>query len=557
MSQALRNLVLVLGDQLNVDASAFDGFDPKRDAVWMAEVMEESTHVWSSKPRTAMFLAAMRHFALALRRLGRPLHYRWLDDPDNQGSLAAELSAAITRLRPERLILTAPGDWRVLQALRTVAAEAGLALELRDDRHFFCTVREFAAHARGRSSLRLEYFYRELRQRHGVLMEPGSERPLGGQWNFDAENREAFGAAGPGWLPGRSEFTPDALTREVIALVERRMAAHPGRLDSFAWPVTREQALQALTEFLSERLPLFGRYQDAMWPDQPWLYHSHLAAALNLKLLNPREVVAAAEAEYHAGRAPLACVEGFIRQILGWREYVRGVYWTQMPGYLEQNSLQADEDLPAWYWNGETEMVCLSTALRQTLDHGYAHHIQRLMVTGLFALLYGVAPKQIHAWYLAVYVDAVEWVELPNTLGMSQFIDGGLLASKPYIASGKYIQRMSSGSYCRGCRYDPGERTGVRACPFTTLYWDFLLRHEAMLSANPRMVMQVRNAKRLSKAEAAAIQKQAQALRAQQAGPISTESWQAIIAGNAPDRVPSGNAANGLPDSLDEKDPDR
>lgn len=516
MTAALRHLVLVLGDQLNSDASAFDGFDPAQDAVWMAEVREESTHVWSSKPRTVMFLAAMRHFALALRRLGRPLHYRWLDDPDNQGSLAGELRAAIARLQPQRLILTAPGDWRVLQALRAVAAEAGLPLELRDDRHFFSTVREFAAHAKGRSSLRLEYFYRELRQKHGVLMEDDGRRPLGGQWNFDAENREAFGAAGPGFLPARSQFPPDALTREVIAMVQRQLPDHPGRLDSFAWPVTREQALQALGEFLSERLPLFGRFQDAMWPEEPWLYHSHLAAALNLKLLNPREVVAAAEAEFRAGRAPLACVEGFIRQILGWREYVRGVYWTQMPGYLEHNSLQAKQDLPAWYWTGETEMVCLSAALRQTLDHGYAHHIQRLMVTGLYALLYGVAPAQIHAWYLAVYVDAVEWVELPNTLGMSQFVDGGLLASKPYIASGKYIQRMSSGSYCRRCPYDPAERLGERACPFTTLYWDFLIRHETLLAANPRMVMQVRNASRLSEDERAAIQQQAAALRSAQ-----------------------------------------
>jgi len=510
----LRSLIVVLGDQLDLDAAAFDGFDAAADAVWMAEVAEESTHVWSSKPRSVMFLAAMRHFALALRAAGRPLHYTRLDASGNGGSLGAQLQADILRLKPARLVMTAPGDWRVLNAIKAVAEPLKMPLDIREDRHFFCSIREFAAHAKGRKSLRMEYFYREQRRRHRVLMQ--SDEPAGGQWNFDADNREPFAAAGPGIVPPRTTFEPDAVTREVIALVNNRFARHPGRLDGFAWPVTRSQALQSLQAFIEERLPLFGRYQDAMWPGDPWLYHAHLSAALNLKLLNPREVVAAAEAAHHDGHAPLASVEGFIRQILGWREYVRGIYWTQMPEYLERNALDARQDLPEWYWTGATDMACLRDALAQTLTHGYANHIQRLMVTGLYALMLGVAPKQVHGWYLAVYVDAVEWVELPNTLGMSQYADGGVMGSKPYIATGKYIQRMSP--HCKGCRYDPAQRSGESACPFTTLYWDFLMRHEAVLARNPRMALQVKNVARLTEVQKQAVNDRAAAIRRGQVG---------------------------------------
>jgi len=381
-------------------------------------------------------------------------------------------------------------------------------------------VREFAAHARGRKGLRMEFFYREMRRRHGVLMRDGE--PEGGQWNFDADNREAFGAegpagaAGPAGVPAPARFEPDDTTREALQEVRTRFASHPGRLDDFAWPVTRAQALQSLQRFIEQRLPLFGRYQDAMWPGEPWLYHAHLSAALNLKLLNPREVVAAAVAAYESGAAPLASVEGFVRQILGWREYVRGIYWTSMPAYGDLNELGADQELPAWYWTGDTDMACLRDALTQTLAHGYAHHIQRLMVTGLYALMLGVRPQAVHEWYLAVYVDAVEWVELPNTLGMSQYADGGLMASKPYVATGKYIERMSP--HCQGCRYDPAQRTGERACPYTTLYWDFLMRHEARLAANPRMALQVKNLARLDGAQREAVRARAGAIRRGEVG---------------------------------------
>ena len=518
----VRCLVIVLGDQLDRGASALDGFDAAQDGVWMAEVAEESTQVWSAKQRTVLFLSAMRHFAAALRAEGLPLDYRRLDDPANSGTLAGELAAAIALHQPAALRMTAPGDWRVLQALRGVAAAHGLALAVSDDRHFFTTVRDFSAHAEGRKQLRLEYFYREQRRRHGVLMDrTDPSQPEGGQWNFDADNRGAFGRAGPGAVPPPTRFAPDAITAEVMALVNSRFASHPGQADSFGWPVTRDQALQVLDDFISQRLPAFGQWQDAMWQGEPWLYHAHLSAAMNLKLLHPREVVARAEAAYRSGAVPLAAAEGFIRQVLGWREYVRGIYWTRMPGYAELNALQATEPLPAFYWTGNTPMACLRDAIGQTLEHGYAHHIQRLMVTGLYALLLGVRPQAVHAWYLAVYVDAVEWVELPNVLGMSQFADGGpaaglpegvgLMASKPYAATGKYIQRMSN--HCAGCRFDPAASTGDNACPFTTLYWDFLSRHSTRLARNPRMALQVKNEVRLSADQRAAIADRAQAIR--------------------------------------------
>jgi deoxyribodipyrimidine photolyase-related protein len=502
---AIRHLVVVLGDQLNRDASAFDGFDAARDRVWMCEASDESTHVPSSRQRIAVFLSAMRHFAQALRDEGLPMDY--IEQAD--GSLSRLLSATLQAHPVQCVVLTQPGDWRVLQSLRATVSAAGVEFELREDRHFLCSAAQFAAHAKGRKQLRMEYFYREMRQRHRVLMD--GDQPAGGNWNYDAENRAGFGPQGPGFVPTPTRWVADAITQSVIDTVNTRYAEHPGKLDSFGWPVTREQALQLLAEFIQERLPQFGLWQDAMWEGEPWLYHSHLSVALNLKLLDPREVICAAEAEYQAGRAPLAGVEGFIRQILGWREYVRGIYWRNMPHYGLSNALDAFEDLPAWYWTGDVPMRCLGDAITQTLQHGYAHHIQRLMVTGLYALLHGVQPQQVHVWYLSVYVDAVEWVELPNTLGMSQYADGGLMASKPYAATGQYIDRMSN--HCKGCRFQPRQRTGPDACPYTTLYWDFLMRHADRFSKHPRMGLQVKNLARIDEAEKAAIRSRAAAVR--------------------------------------------
>jgi deoxyribodipyrimidine photolyase-related protein len=357
----------------------------------------------------------------------------------------------------------------------------------------------------------MEHFYRHMRQSRGILMEPDG-RPAGGTWNFDKANRKPFGREGPGTVPPLPRFEPDAVTQGALADVAAQFPDNPGRLDDFAWPVTREQALGALEDFIAHRLAAFGPFQDAMWTGEPFLNHSVLSAVLNLKLLDPREVVEAAVSAHRDQTAPLPSVEGFVRQVIGWREYVRGLYWTEMPGYLEHNALGADRPLPAFYWTGDTDMACLRRVIEQTLQTGYAHHIQRLMVTGLFALLLGVRPQEVHAWYLAAYVDAVEWVEAPNTLGMSQYADGGLLASKPYAASGRYIQRMSN--YCTGCRYAPDQATGETACPFTTLYWDFLLRHETRFAKHPRAAMQWRNLKRLDRDDRRAIRRQAEALAA-------------------------------------------
>ena len=492
-------LGIVLGDQLNRDSVLFDHVD----AVWMAEVAEESTHVWSHKARIALFLTAMRHFRDSLREAGWRVEYRTLEE--SQPSLASELRTALQRLQPSEVYVVEPGDHRVLTALRDACPE----MKVLGDQHFLASRADFARHAGARKQLRMEYFYREMRRAHDVLMDGG--KPVGGAWNFDEENRESFGKTGPGRVPKAVDFPPDAITAEVLELVEQRFGEHPGKLQHFDWPVTPGQAQQALDDFIQNRLLHFGAFQDAMWTAEPVLFHSRISSSMNLKLLDPRVAIRAAEAAYRNGHAPLAAVEGFIRQILGWREYVRGVYWHFMPQYAEGNALTAHQQLPWFYWTGETEMNCMAQALRQTLDYGYAHHIQRLMVTGLYALLLGVEPKQVHEWYLAVYVDAVEWVELPNTIGMSQFADGGAMASKPYAASGKYIQRMSN--YCRGCRYDPAEATGERACPFTTLYWDFLLRNEDRLRQVPRMEMQLRNLVRLQPAKRAAIITKAEELK--------------------------------------------
>lgn len=506
---AIRHLVVVLGDQLDAQGSAFVGFDRSLDLIWMAEVEGESTKVWSHRARIALFLMAMRRFARAQEAAGRRVLYRALGTHPHR-SLGEALAADLQALRPQRVIFTEPGEWSVREELLSTLRASGVPYEEREDCHFLCTRAEFADFARGRVALRMEHFYRWMRRRLNVLMEGG--RPVGGRWNFDADNRQSLPKTGPGKLPPPIGFSPDAEGRELLALIATAFSNHPGELAEFDWPVSREQAQLALADFIATRLSRFGPYQDAAWTDAPWLWHSRLSAALNLKLLDPREVIAAAEEAYRRGHAPLASVEGFIRQILGWREFVRGIYWLRMPQFARENALGAEEPLPSFYWHGQTSMRCLATVIGQTLRLGYAHHIQRLMVTGLFALLLGVRPEEVHRWYLAIYVDAVEWVELPNTLGMSQFADGGVLASKPYVASGRYLARMSN--YCRGCPYDPARATGPRACPLTTLFWDFLIRHQARFREHPRVGAMWRQLLRKSAEEQAAIRLQAERLRA-------------------------------------------
>jgi deoxyribodipyrimidine photolyase-related protein len=443
----------------------------------------------------------MRHFRDRRQDEGWTVHYHELTaEPaaDRGDSCRELLSSDLAELDPERIVSVLPGDWRVRTMLKDLSADreaAGLvAIELAEDGHFLCSVREFRDWADGRTRFLLEDFYRFMRKRDGVLME--GRDPAGGEWNFDQDNRERFGREGPGELPLLPRFEPDAVTRGVLELIEARWPDHPGALDDFAEAVTPAHAHAALDDFVEHRLPRFGTYQDAMWTGADILYHSRLSVVLNLKLLDPRDAIAAAEDAWHRGHAPINAVEGFIRQILGWREYVRGIYWHFMPEYAEGNALECDEDVdvPVFFWDGETEMACVRDAMRNVLAHGYAHHIQRLMVLGLFAQLAGVHPYRFHEWHMAMYLDAVDWVSLPNTLGMSQFGDGGRVGTKPYCASGAYISRQ--GDHCGACRYDPKASDGEDACPFTALYWDFLARHEDRLSDNRRMGFQYRNVER-------------------------------------------------------------
>jgi deoxyribodipyrimidine photolyase-related protein len=476
-----RQLILVLGDQLTPHLASLRRGDPARDIVMIAEVADETRYVRHHVKKIAFLFSAMRHFAQELESLGWRVEYARLDDAQNTGSLSGELQRAARRLNPERVLVTHPGEWRVLEALLAAREELAAPLDILPDDRFIASIEEFAAWAKGRKQLRMEYFYRDMRRKTRLLM--NGEEPVGGEWNFDKENRKPpkTGLVAP--EPVRVE--PDAITREVLDLVRARFADHFGDLEPFRFAVTRADAERALDTFVTHALPRFGDYQDAMVAGEPFLFHSLLSPYINCGLLDPLAVCRRVETAYLAGEAPLNAAEGFIRQIIGWREYVRGIYWLKMPGYEKENFFAAARPLPSFYWSGETRMTCMREAIGQTKREAYAHHIQRLMVTGTFALLAGVSPHELHEWYLAVYADAYEWVELPNTLGMSQFADGGLLASKPYAASGAYIDRMSN--YCKGCAYEVKKRTGDDACPFNALYWDFLARNREKLARNPRI----------------------------------------------------------------------
>jgi deoxyribodipyrimidine photolyase-related protein len=430
---------------------------------------------------------------MALTDAGYRVHYVRLDDSANTDSFEGEIKRAVRKLKPTQLVCTEPGEWRVRGVLERAAADTGLPLDILPDEHFLTTHEAFREWMSGRKQAVMEFFYREQRRTMGVLLKRDG-KPVGGAWNFDKDNRRIFKAA----PKVRQPYTPrhDTITTEVIDLVKRRFPDNPGSLDSFRWPVTRQQARRALRDFIEHRLPCFGTYQDAMWSGEPFLYHSLLSSALNLKLLNPRECVDAAMSAYESGDAPLNSVEGFIRQIIGWREFIRGIYWHEGPEYGMRNALDHHGSLPDFYWTGETDMACMREALGQVLEHGYGHHIQRLMVTGNFALIAGVDPRAVTDWYLGMYVDAVDWVTLPNTLGMALHGDGGVVGTKPYAASGKYIQRMSD--YCKGCRFNPTDAEGADACPFSTFYWDFLIRHRRRFAGNNRMTMMLKNVDRMA-----------------------------------------------------------
>ncbi|MBN8442825.1 MAG: cryptochrome/photolyase family protein [Thauera sp.] len=505
MSTCLR---LILGDQLDPRHS---WFDTRRDDVvyLMMEVRQETDYVLHHAQKILAIFAAMRDFARQLRAAGHRVHYLAIDDADNRQSLPANLDAAIAAHHATALEWQSPDEWRLDAQLADYARQLAIPAQAVDSEHFYTARDEDAALFEGRKQWLMEHFYRHMRWRHGVLMDAAG-KPAGGQWNFDHDNRKPW--PGIPYVPADPRVRHDhsALWQTIVAAGVRSFGDPAA--DRLAWPLNRDEALAQLDAFIDAALPHFGDFQDAMSLRSTRLFHSLLSFALNVKMLNPREVVAKAEAAWRDGRVPLAAAEGFIRQILGWREYVRGVYWAHMPGYVEHNALGHDAPLPAWFWTGQTRMRCLAHSIGQSLEHAYAHHIQRLMVIGNFALLAGLSPQAVHRWYLGVYIDAFEWVELPNTLGMSQHADGGLLATKPYVSSAAYIDRMSD--YCKGCHYDKKARTGARACPFNALYWDFFSRHADRMGNNHRLGMVYRQLAKMDAATRDALTTQAASLRA-------------------------------------------
>jgi deoxyribodipyrimidine photolyase-related protein len=491
-------LRIVLGDQLSASLTSLADLDAQRDVVLMAEVRDECTYVKHHKQKIVLVLSAMRHFAAGLRTRGVRVEYVALDDPANTHSLRGEMLRAVARLKPARVVATEAAEWRLTEEMRRWHEAAGLEVEIRDDLRFLCRKQDFFAWAKGKKQLRMEFFYRDMRRRTGLLME--GDAPVGGAWNYDAENRKSLPKGVV--APAPPLFAPDAVTREVMALVAREFGAHFGQLEGFAWPVTAKDARAALTAFVRHRLPQFGDWQDAMQTGAWALFHALISTSLNIGLLEPLAVCEAAAEAYAAGTVPLNAAEGFIRQVLGWREFIRGVYWLHMPGYGERNALGATRTLPGFFWSGETRMNCVKQVVTDTAAHAYAHHIQRLMVTGNFALLAGLDPAEVDEWYMVVYADAYQWVEMPNTRGMALFADGGVVGSKPYAASGAYINRMSD--YCRACAYDVKDAVGENACPFNYLYWDFMARHEAALAGNNRLAMPMRT---LAKMDAGRVRK--------------------------------------------------
>lgn len=479
----MRSIRLILWDQLSASISSLQGYDPEKDIIFMCEVMSEATYVKHHKKKLAFLFSAMRHFAESLIEKGYKVAYTRLDDADNAGALDREVRRLCSRYNCNHIVVTYPGEYRILEDIRSWESQFGIVVEIREDDRFLCTLDTFFSWAKDRPNVRMEYFYREMRKQHGILMH-GND-PVGGKWNYDAENRKP--PKGGLNIPAPYVGKIDRITQEVIDLVATRFADHFGDLHPFYFAVTREDALQALDQFIVQRLNHFGDYQDAMLEGEPWMYHAHIGFYLNCGLLLPLECIQAAEKAYYQGTAPLNAVEGFIRQIMGWREYIRGIYWHKMPEYKNKNFLDAKRNLPAFFWKANSKLNCMNQCVKETQAHAYAHHIQRLMVLGNFALLTGIDPAQVNEWYLIVYADAHEWVELPNVMGMILFADGGYLASKPYAAGGAYINKMSN--YCKNCAYNVSVSNGPQACPFNYLYWYFLARNKNKLGQNHRLSM--------------------------------------------------------------------
>lgn len=488
---------LILGDQLDVSYPDTLGLNKETDRLLMLEVTNESTAPVSHVQRTVLFLSAMRHHAQALQAEGWDVEYIDLNHRGNTQRFDDEIARqlAMKKLRAERLVCIEPGDHRVRGQIEAACERAEIDLEFFDDPHFLTPRSEFEAWARDRKEMLMEHFYRWQRKRLDVLMD--GKDPVGGEWNYDKENRKSFRAKPD--APSIPRFATDEITQRVIADVRKHLPELPGRIEAFNWPVTRRQATHALNDFIKNRLPRFGDHQDAMWTGETTLNHSLISSSLNLKLLNPREVIKKAVEAYECGDAPLNAVEGFVRQIIGWREFIRGVYNTQGPEYAQANALDTHGNLPEFYWTGETDMRCMSEAIASVVNHAYGHHIERLMVTGNFALLAGIEPQQVNDWYRGMYTDAVDWVTTPNTIGMALYADGGVVGTKPYASSGKYIHRMSN--YCKQCPYDVNKKIGDDACPFNAMYWAFLERNKVHFKGNRRMGLVLKNLDRMSKNE--------------------------------------------------------
>ena len=481
-------LRLILCDQLNAQHSWFK--QVRADVLYtLMEVRQETDVVKPHIQKVAGFFSAMRHFADDLVRMGHRVVYLRLDDPKNEQSFDANLNRLIREQRITRFEYMQPDDYRLDDQLAWLASRLSIPSSVEDAEHFLTARSDLAHHFRGKKRYLMESFYRQMRRRHDILMNDG--KPVGGKWNYDQSNRQRYDGAVT--LPETCLFSNDV--SDIVAMLDRCQVRTFGRIDPqrLIWPVTRKQALQQLQAFVDQRLSHFGTYQDAMTTENGFLFHSLLSFALNAKMLNPMEVIQAAFDRFQStsGEAVgIAQLEGFVRQILGWREYMRGIYWAHMPAYASMNHFGHSAHLPDYYWTGDTRMNCLRSVICQSLEHAYAHHIQRLMITGNFALLAGIHPDEVDHWYLGIYIDAIQWVEIVNTRGMSQFADGGMVATKPYVSSANYIHKMSD--YCDDCHYQWRKNTGDRACPFNSFYWAFIHRHRQQLAKNPRVAMMFR-----------------------------------------------------------------
>jgi deoxyribodipyrimidine photolyase-related protein len=499
-----KTLRLILGDQLNSNHSWFSSVD---DSVTytMMEVRTETDYAVHHIQKVVGFFSAMRSFAAELQSKGHDVIYIHLNDENNLQSFEKNIEMVLHHGNYVQFEYQLPDEYRLDLLLKNFCATLSVVNSFADTEHFFSSRNELGSFFEGKKTFLMESFYRAMRKKHNVLME--GDKPTTGQWNYDTDNRKK--------LPKNHKPTsPFVFSNDVSGVVDEIAKASIktiGTIEAknFVWPINREQSLVLLDFFVTECLPLFGSYQDAMSPNEWSLYHSRISFSMNVKLVSPQEVIQRAIQEWEKRQTEIEYhqLEGFVRQIIGWREYMRGIYWLKMPEFASLNFFGNTNKLPDWYWTGKTKMNCLKDAISQSLNYAYAHHIQRLMITGNFALLAGINPDEVDAWYLGIYIDAIEWVEITNTRGMSQFADGGIVGTKPYVSSASYIDKMSH--YCGSCYYDKKKKTGEKACPFNSLYWNFYDKNEDKLSKNPRIGMMYNVWRKMKPDEKAALLDQA------------------------------------------------